>query len=180
MNYQNIAIITLLTAMLCVPAHTASAGEFSTVLNGKSFHLGSDKSWNEKNYGLGIEYQLDTVSKWKTIFMVNGFRDSYNNMSYMAGGGLHRTVFTSDSFDGLYVDLGVNAFVMKRDKVNDNRPFPGALPSMTIGNRYMGVNVTYMPRFAIKKITPKHAMDKNMRGVVFLQFKMNVEKFLGI
>lgn len=172
------AIRTFFTLILLLPVGTTFAGEISTVINGKSFHVGSHETWNEKNYGLGIEYHFDSASKWKPVIMANGFRDSHDNMSYMAGGGLHRNMFTSERLHGAYVDLGLNAFLMTRVGVNGGNPFPGALPSLTVGNRYIGINLSYLPKAAIKRLTPKDSMDKNMKGVVFVQFKMSMSRLL--
>lgn len=165
---------TLLALVLVLTVHFAAAGEWSAVINGKAFHLGSQRDWNEENYGLGLEYQLQSNTPWKFVFMGNGFRDSEKNMSYMAGGGLHRTIFSSRHLNGLYVDVGLNAFMMTRQDVNNGRPFPGALPSMTVGNRHMGINLTYMPRAAVERISTPTSMDPDMRGVLFLQFKYNI------
>ena len=60
----------------------------------------------------------------------------------MAGFGLHRNLYQTDRLNGFYVDAGINAFVMTRKDVNDNRPFPGMLPSLTVGNEVVGVNLT--------------------------------------
>ena len=170
---------TLLLTFL-LSCSTVLAGEMRTVINGKSFHVGSKQQWNEKNYGLGLEYQLQSRpgSRWKPIFMANGFRDSNDEMSYLAGGGLHRNLLTSQQFNGLYIDVGVNLFMMTRKDVNDGRPFPGALPSLSIGNRTMGINLTYLPRMALEHITPSQSMDKNIKGVVFLQFKTNISQLI--
>ena len=157
---------------------TALGGELSAVFNGKSYHLGASTDWNEENYGLGFEYQFDTESRWKTLVMANGFRDSEKRMSYMAGGGIHRNLFQTDRFDGLYLDVGINAFLMTREDVNDNKPFPGALPSMTLGNRYMGFNLSYLPRQAVEKVTTARMKDESIRGLLFLQFKVNVSRLL--
>ena len=46
--------------------------------------------------------------------MANGFRDSTDNMSYMAGAGLHRRIFETHKLAGFYVYAGLNAFVMTR------------------------------------------------------------------
>lgn len=59
--------------------------------------------------------------------MINGFRDSSNDMSYMAGAGLHRNLYATEGLNGLYVDAGIDAFVMTRTDVSDNGPFPGAV-----------------------------------------------------
>jgi len=148
-----------------------SAGEISAVLNGKSYHVGSTEEWNENNYGLGLEYQFATTSRWKTRLMANGFRDSNDEMSYMAGAGLYRNLLATQRLASLYLDLGINAFVMTRRDVNDNKPFPGALPSVTVGNRYGGINVTYLPKQAVERMFDAQMIDESISGIVFLQFK---------
>jgi hypothetical protein len=175
-NAARTSLLTLLFVLCVSPAY---AGELSAVINGKSLHVGSNQDWNEQNYGLGVEYHFDSQSRWKTLVMANGFRDSDDNMSYMAGAGLHRNLYTTDRLNGFYVDAGVNAFLMTRKDVNENRPFPGALPSLTIGNRHMGLNVTYLPRKAVQKIYDSRMMDESISGIVFLQFKVSVSQFLA-
>lgn len=166
-------------ALLASLASTSCfAGDLSTVINGKSFHIGSEKSWNEANYGLGFEYQVDTNSRWKPVLMANGFRDSERNMSYMVGGGLHRTVWQSQQLGGLHLDLGLNAFLMTREDVDDGRPFPGLLPSLTVGNRVMGFNVGYLPRSAVQSVANPRTMDRDLKGVAFVQLKINVSELL--
>ncbi len=166
------ACLTLLGLVLAVPFRGAAAGEFSAVLNGKSFHLGADEQWNEENYGLGLEYEFTSRSRWKPKLMVNGFRDSKEQMSYMAGGGLHRTLYSTERLNGLYIDAGINAFLMTREDINDNRPFPGILPSLTIGNDYVGMNLTYLPKKAVEEIYDRQMTDASISGIVFLQFKV--------
>ncbi len=169
----------LLVIFSVLIASPVLAGELSAVINGKSVHLGSGNDWNEQNYGLGVEYRFTSQSRWKTIVMANGFRDSDENMSYMAGAGLHRTLFATERLNGLYVDAGVNAFLMTRKDVNENRPFPGAVPSLTVGNRHMGLNLTYLPRKAVEKFYDARMMDESIKGIVFLQFKVSVSQLLA-
>lgn len=94
----------------------------------------------------------------------------------MIGGGLYRTLFATDRLDGFYVDAGINAFVMTRKDVNDNRPFPGALPSLMVGNRYMGLNLTYLPKQAVESLFDAQMMDETISGIFFLQFKVSVSQ----
>lgn len=164
--------------LLLIPAAPALAGGLSAVVNGKSIHVDAEKDWNEKNYGLGLEYQLPGESVWKKQLMVNGFRDSNAEMSYMAGGGLHRTLFATDGLRGFYIDAGVNVFLMTRRDVNDNRPFPGALPSLTFGNRHMGLNLTYLPKAAVERVFDDSVMDDSLSGLFFIQFKVSVDQLL--
>ncbi len=166
----------LLGCLLAVLAPTALAGELSAVLNGRSLHIGAAADWNENNLGLGVEYQFATESRWKRILMANAFRDSSSSMSYMAGAGLHRTLFDTHRLGDFYLDVGINAFLMTREDVNGNRPFPGVLPSLTIGNRYAGINLTYLPEQAVEKLLKTRMVDESIRGIVFVQFKMSVSR----
>ncbi len=168
-----------LFVLLAVPLSPVLAGDLSTVFNGKSYHVGAAQDWNENNYGLGLEYTFTRDSRWKPRVMANGFRDSNEDMSYMLGGGLHRNLYATDRMNGFYFDAGIDAFVMTRTDVNDNKPFPGALPSLTVGNRYVGVNLTYLPKVAVEKMYDSKVVDESMSGIVFLQFKINVSQLMN-
>lgn len=178
MNILSAARLTLVSLLIVAPLSTAFAGNFSAVLNGKSIHVDATEEWNENNLGLGIEYQFASDSRWKKQLMVNGFLDSSDEMSYMAGAGLHRTLFATDRLDGFYIDAGLNAFFMTRKDINDNQPFPGAVPSLTFGNRNMGINLTYLPVKAVERMTNARLMDDSVSGIFFLQFKVGMSQLL--
>ena len=166
--------VTLLVTLLTVAWSAAHAGEYSAIVNGRSFHIGASQDWNENNLGLGIEYEFATETRWKKRLMANGFRDSDENMSYMIGAGLHRNLYQTERLRGFYVDTGLNVFLMTREDVNDNRPFPGVLPSLTVGNDYAGLNLTYLPRQAVEKLHDRKMSDDSVSGIVFLQLKINM------
>lgn len=170
------ARLASLAFLFVVPCSSAIAGNFSAVLNGRSIHIDASEEWNEDNLGLGLEYQFASQSRWKKQVMVNGYRDSNEEMSYMAGIGLHRNLIATDRMNGFYVDAGINAFFMTRRDVNDNNPFPGAVPSLTIGNRYAGVNLTYLPVKAVADVLDVHIMDDSVTGVFFLQLKVGLDQ----
>ena len=170
----------ILGCLLSLLAPIAIAGELSAVLNGRSIHIGASEDWNEDNLGLGVEYQFASESRWKTIVMANGFRDSNRRMSYMAGAGLHRTLFDTHRLGDFHLDVGINAFFMTREDINGNRPFPGVLPSLTIGNRYAGINLTYVPAQAVEKLMDTRTVDESISGIVFLQFKVSASLLLPI
>lgn len=176
MNLTAAARLTFLVFLIAVPCSSAWAGGLSAVLNGRSIHVDATESWNEDNVGLGLEYQFQSKRRWKTQVMVNGFRDSNEEMSYMAGAGLHRTLFASERLNGFYIDAGINAFLMTRREFNDNRPFPGAVPSLTIGNRAMGLNLTYLPVKAVERLLDTRMTDDTVSGIFFLQFKVGVSQ----
>ena len=164
--------------LVAFPISSASAATFNAVINGKSYHFNSEYDWNENNLGFGIEYEFASESKWRTIVMANGFRDSTDNMAYMAGAGLHRRLFETEQLSGFYISAGLNAFIMTRDDVDDSKPFPGILPSVTIGNDKVGFNLTYMPRVAVEKITSSILVDPGVSGILFLQFKVSMDLFM--
>jgi hypothetical protein len=155
-----------IAVLLAFPASSAFAGKISAVVNGKSYHFNSRYDWNENNYGFGIEHEFEQRSAWKKIAMA------------MAGAGLHRRVYETDKLAGFYIYAGVNAFLMTRDDVNDSKPFPGLLPSISIGNAKVGFNLAYMPKRAIEEVTNANAVDPTLSGILFLQFKVSMDQLL--
>ena len=178
MNKKNTARLLIASFFLTASFSPAMAGSFQAVINGKSFHIDSDYDWNENNFGVGIEYEFEPRSLWIKTLMANGFRDSRDNMSYMVGAGLHRRLLSSERFAEIYFDAGINAFVMTRDDVDDGKPFPGLLPSFTLGNRYVGLNLSYVPKSFVQKYMKANNVDPDMDGVIFLQFKVRLDRWL--
>ena len=179
MNKSNIVVLFIITFLVILPASPANAnGRFNAIISGKSYHFNSTYHWNEKNVGLGIEYELFSTSMWRTTLMANAFRDSTNNMSYMAGGGLHRRLFHTDRLSGLSIYAGLNAFAMTRDDVENSRPFPGILPSLTIGNDKLGLNLTYLPRKAVEATTNSSVVDPTISGILFVQLTIGLDRLL--
>lgn len=176
MNLTTAVRLALLALLVILPYAPASAGNLNAVLNGRSIHVDATENWNEDNIGLGLEYEFNSDSRWKKQVMVNGFRDSNFEMSYMAGAGLHRNLFASEGLNGFYIDAGINAFLMTRRDFNDNRPFPGAVPSLTIGNRAIGFNLSYLPVKGVERLLDARMMDDDVSGIFFLQFKVGVEQ----
>ena len=79
---------------------------------------------------------------------------------------------------GFHVYAGLNAFLMTRQDMNGNRPFPGVLPSLSIGNRQFGINLTYLPREAVEMATNARMTDPDIDGIVFLQLKLSLDRLL--
>ena len=110
--------------------------------------------------------------------MANGFRDSTNHMSYMAGAGIHRRIFETDRLSGFYIYAGLNAFLMSRDDVNDGKPFPGVLPNISVGTEKVGLNLTYVPGKAIDEMADANFLDPSLSGILFLQVKIRLDQLL--
>jgi hypothetical protein len=150
-------------------------GDWDVVLNGRAVHLNAAQDWNEENWGLGIEREFDTERRWVKVAVANGFKDSLGEPSFMAGGGVKRRFrLASDDF---YVDLGIVAFLMTREDVNANQPFPGVLPAMTVGGKRVAVNFTYMPGSVVDRVTKAHLRDPQLDGVLFIQLKLDSSLF---
>ena len=178
MNIRNVKKIALLAMLVALQTSPAMAGKSSAVLNGKSYHLNSTYDWNENNFGLGLEHEFDSKSAWRTTVMANGFRDSTDNMTFMAGAGLHRRLFETHRMSGFYIYAGLNAFIMTRDDVESSKPFPGILPSVSIGNEKIGFNLTYLPRQAVELTTQSEIVDPTISGILFVQFKVSLDQLL--
>ena len=172
---------TYFRRLICIPAllliacaGNAAAGQLDLIVNGRSYHVNSEYDWNENNFGLGLEYQFDTSSRW--IWSVNGnaFIDSLENPSYMVGGGVKRRLFQSEHPAGFYIDAGLSGFIMARADFKDYTPFPGVLPVVTLGMKNFGMNITYLPKKIVHDIARANVVDPTIGGVFFLQFKFRL------
>ena len=179
MNIKKLLLVSVSLLLVSLPAASALAGDLSLVLNGRSYHVNSSYDWNENNSGVGLEYQFGTESRWKKSVVANGFKDSTDSMSYMAGVGLHRRFVQSERLAGFYLDAGLSAFIMTREDVDDNKPFPGILPSVSVGNRYAGFNLTYLPKQAVEEMVDAEFVDPTLSGIVFVQFKIGLSQLFA-
>ena len=155
-------LFALATGLTAAPS---AADELSLLVNGKALHLGvpDDKHLNEKNWGLGLQYDWDLKdSKWIPFATASGFIDSNKNPSYYAGGGALRRF----EYGGVHADLGAIAFLMTRENFKHDRPFPGVLPVLSIGAGRVALNMTYIP-----KVEPKAV------PLWFFQLKIGMSSF---
>jgi hypothetical protein len=155
---------------LCRPLF--AEGDWGLVINGRSVHLNAERRWNEDNWGLGFEKEFNSSARWVTTAVANGFKDSMDNPSYMAGLSIKRRFRVPSNH--VYFDAGLVGFVMTRHDVRHDAPFPGALPTMTFGTRGFAVNVTYMPGSVVDHVTHAHLLDPAITGIIFIQLKLNL------
>jgi hypothetical protein len=165
------------TAVFCAALallvnHEASAQTWNIIVNGRAIHVGATREWNEANWGLGFEREFRSSSRWVTAVLANGFRDSDDAMSYMAGGSIKRRFPIGSAGRRLHVDVGVAGFLMTREDVRDNRRFPGVLPTMTVGTRHFGVNLSYVPGRWADRVTAVSRADPGIEGIYFVQLKL--------
>jgi hypothetical protein len=155
----------------------AAAADWNIVLNGKAIHVNANRDWNEDNWGLGFERESGAESRWVKVTLANGFKDSANEMSYMAGAGIKRRFPFPPSNGDLYFDVGLAGFLMTREDVRDNRPFPGMLPTMTVGVERFAINLSYVPAAFAEAVTNIRQADPSISGIFFFQFKIAPKMF---
>ncbi len=171
MPHRSLFLALLGLTLWLALCHSASAQRWAVIVNGKAIHLNASRSWNEANWGLGVEREFDSQAHWVKVALANGFVDSNNEMSYMAGGGILRRLEWGRS--RLHIDLGAVGFFMTRANIRKDRPFPGLLPALAIGSRYFSVNMTYLPMSIIENVTHVHLFDPTVSSVLFLQVKLS-------
>jgi hypothetical protein len=166
-----------LSALSAIPRADAQQDNWSVVLNGRAIHVNAAREWNEENWGLGFEKEFGSTQRWVKVALGNGFKDSLGQPSYMAGGGIKRRFRLGSGADNWYMDLGVVGFLMTRNDVDGGEPFPGLLPSLTLGARHVALNFTYLPQTAVDRVTNAHLSDPDMDGVFFIQLKLDAKLF---
>lgn len=174
-NFRRFASLAIASASLAALSPVHAQGKWDVVLNGRAVHMHASREWNENNWGLGVEREFSSTSRWVKVALANGFRDSMDHLSYMAGGGIKRRFRLFD--DRFYIDLGAIGFVMTREDVNHNAPFPGVLPALTLGTKHVAINVTYLPERAVDGLTNANRRDPTLNGILFIQCKLDVGLF---
>ncbi len=152
--FNTVTGIFLAIAMMMIDSSAKAAG-YHLILNGKSFHKEQPKkgSFNERNWGLGIQYDYNLYKKhWQPYLTASGFKDSYKQNSFYAGGGLMRRFSLANIQQGLHAGAGLVAFVMVRKDHHNRRPFLGALPAFTLGTDKVAINLSYVPKVEPKLI----------------------------
>lgn len=155
--------LALVALVALAPWECSHAGKLSLLVNGKAFHLDRQPGthYNERNWGTGIEYELDkrVNEHWVPFLQASEFRDSNRNVSFYAGGGLvRRYEFYSGN---LRFDAGAIAFLMYRKDFRDGNLFPGVLPAFSFGTPRVALNLSYVPK-----------VDPKMVPIVFVQLKL--------
>ena len=172
---RSTAYVALLLGSAAICGPVVAEGDWGVVINGRSIHLNAEKHWNQENWGLGFEKELNSSARWVATAVANGFKDSMDNPSYMAGMSIKRR-FRMPS-NHVYFDAGLVGFMMTRHDVRHNEPFPGALPTLTFGARRFAVNVTYMPESVVDHVTDARLLDPAITGVIFIQLKLPLGRF---
>ena len=111
---------------------------------------------NEKNIGLGLEYNLN--NGW--YFNGGFYKDSFNKYQVYTGGIKRWNLFEYNEFK---IDYGMTIGLMTHSKFKDGKvPIPGILPITSIGYGDYTLNLSYVPAF-----------KGNSVDLIWAQFKIN-------
>ena len=141
------------------------AHELQMVISAKAIHVGQN-DLNENNYGVGFQYDFDEQQRWIPLINMASLKDSNNKTSRYIGAGIKRRFKLRAGNEPLNFDIGVAGLVMKRPDYNDEKPFWGALPFVSLNNSWGGVNATYVP-----------AVEKDTLPFWYFQFTLKLLQF---
>lgn len=116
---------------------------------GVSHHFDRDRDFNEKNFGIGVEYEFNR----DLSLAVGQYRNSIRNTSHYAA--LAYTPLHAGPFS-----FGVAAGTIDGYYFNNGGFFPMAMPMATYETKHFGVNALYVPKV------------KDVSSVVGVQFKV--------
>ena len=162
--FWRISSMLLLAVAATVPAHAAdgesmfdktrdsiadiwNTGANDIYLPFHTYHLRSaydrDKinGYQENPPGLGFGRSKYENGVWRGLYVM-GFQDSHFKPSYMAGYG-HQWLW--QPAPDWRVGGGLTAFVMTRADIGHYTPFPGILPTASIGYKRLSVETAFVP-----------------------------------
>jgi hypothetical protein len=150
--FWTVAAIIILLMIFIPPAH---AGELYSVTTARSYHVDREAKYNEKNYGVGLEYQFSRT--WAVA--VGEYKNSFANKSNYYGAIY--TPFTAGDFKAGLMLLNVSGY----DSTNLRRYQPVAVPAVIWEGKGFGINTVFVPPVG------------NKTGVLAVQIKFNVVGF---
>ena len=151
----NVTGIMLFAMVSLLASQIVKADGYSLILNGKSIHKEAPKkgSFNEKNWGFGLQYDYAIYKEhWQPYLTASIFKDSFEENSFYAGGGMMRRFALNEIHEDLHFSAGLVGFVMTRKDHHNRRPFLGALPAFAFGTDKVAVNISYVPKVEPKLI----------------------------
>ncbi len=157
--------VTAIIFILLLP-DVLFADQLHGIINGKAYHFDRSRDFNESNWGVGFEYDFEQSGNWIPLVTGSTFKDSNNQTSNYLGGGSKYRFMLGSGDSSWHLDAGVVAFLMTRKDYNNENPFFGALPFVSVGNEYVAINATYIP-----SVTPKFA------SLMFFQVMIKVAEF---
>lgn len=97
--------------------------------------------YQENPLGLGYGRSLEQNGVWRGVYFM-GFQDSHFKPSYMLGYGRQ---WLWQAGEHWRAGGGLTVFLMTRADIGHYTPFPGILPTATLGWRNLSLEATYVP-----------------------------------
>lgn len=144
---------------------SVSANDLQVIISGRAIHMGSNNQ-NENNYGMGLQYDFTNHRRWVPTINMALFKDSNDNTSRYIGAGMKRRFKLRSGQQRINFDLGAAGLVMKHPEYNDDKPFLGALPFLSLSNDRGGINATYVP-----------SLEGGMAAFWYFQFSFKILEF---
>ncbi len=154
--------VLFLLALALLANFSVSADELQVIISGRAIHMGSNNQ-NENNYGIGLQYDFINHRRWIPTINLASFKDSNDNTSRYIGAGMKRRFKLRSGQQRMNFDLGAAGLVMKRPGYNNDTPFLGALPFISLSNDWGGINATYVP-----------SLEDDMTAFWYFQFTFKI------
>ncbi len=154
--------VLFLLALALLANFSVSADELQVIISGRAIHMGSNNQ-NENNYGIGLQYDFINHRRWIPTINLASFKDSNDNTSRYIGAGMKRRFKLRSGQQRMNFDLGAAGLVMKRPGYNNDKPFLGALPFISLSNDWGGINATYVP-----------SLEDDMTAFWYFQFTFKI------
>jgi len=87
------------------------------------------------------------VNQWVPVINLASFKDSLNHTSKYIGVGLKHRYQIGSNLNRVHFDAGIFGLAMTRHNYNNDEPFLGTLPFVSLSNNWAGINVIYVPEF---------------------------------
>lgn len=136
-------------------AQGAAAGQWNTLSSGGLYNDAGRGQNNYRYTGAGLQYEFDHGGgNWVNFVTASQIIDANQDEAYLAGGGIAKRLALSSGKDQLRLDLGLVACAMQRNDYNEGDTIFAAVPTFSLGNRKVAVNVSYVsnPQYDLGKV----------------------------
>lgn len=121
--------------MLSLGIPKARAGDLYGAVTLRSYHVDRAAQYNERNYGVGLEYQFNRT--W--ALAAGEYKNSFRHKSTYYGGSY--TPFTAGDWKAGVLLLAINGYDMR----DHRRYIPIAVPMVAWEGERLGVNAIFVP-----------------------------------
>lgn len=125
----------------------------------------TEKSYNEKNLGLGLIYEFDQTKRFIPYVSIGQYRDSYDSNAYYMSSGASRRHMISRKLDNLHFEYGGAITLIQSQSYLGGKPVLTFMPVLTLATDSVGINLSYVPK-----------INDETTHVFFLQLKTTLTR----